>query len=432
MTVKLKKSKKMLNEYKSYIFKAVPFRTPILKKGHGSYLEDIDGNKYLDMMSGQFCTVLGYNHNEFNKIIIKQLKELIHTNTLYLSKPVLLAAKALGSITAKNLKKVIILSTGAEAVEFAIRNAKFYTKKEGIVGVGNGYHGLTLATQSISTNGLYAKPRVQKSYSIPTPDYFNRLPGQTIENFISMCLKKSRKQLEKKMGEIAAFVVEPIISVGGMIFPQKEYFKGLEKIAKEHNALMIFDECQTGLARTGEWFAYERIGVIPDMLILAKAAGLGLPVSAVVIKNKIAKSIENQLTHFSSHQNDPIAGIILEFLIKYIKRNNLLKKIKKTGDYFLKQLEILSEKEPWLENPRGLGLMLGFNLPHKEFSKNRNPGQELISLLEKKNILIQATQKGKTFRILPNYLISKKEIDIFITALRNCLEKISSSKKTIR
>lgn len=422
--MKTDNSKKLYSDYKKYIFKVSPFRTPIIRSGRGSFVEDMDGNKYLDMLSGQFCLPLGYANEEFNKLVKNQLEKIIHTNTLFLTEEVLRGLKELASITAENLNKGILLSTGAEAVECALRYAKFFTNKEGIVGISKGYHGLTLATQSISSNGQYAKPRVSKTFSIPTPDFVKEGGVQSEKDYINSCLKKTKKILEPHGNEIAAFVLEPVLSVGGMIFPPKEYFQGIKKIAKELSALIILDECQTGLGRIGKWFCYENIGVIPDILVTAKSLGVGLASSAVVVNDEIAKKVEDRFIHFSSHQNDPISGAVLEFLVTYIKKNNLLKSINENGKYLLEKLEEISKENSWLINPRGIGLMLAFDLPQDKFNLNKNPGLDLISIMEKNGVFIQAIAGGKTFRILPSYTINKQEIDVFANILQKSLKEL--------
>lgn len=421
----IKNSLAQSKKYEQYIFKVAPFRKPVLKSGNGSFVEDLDGNKYLDLMSGQFCLGFGHLYPEFNEVVIKQLKKIIHTNTLSLTEEVFKAAKALSATTNGQLKKTLFLSTGAEAVEAALRYAKFFTQKEGIVGIEDGYHGLTLATQSISSKGLYAKPRVPLTFCIPTPDWINRPKNTTVDEFIENCLKISESQLQPFLGKIAAFIVEPIISVGGMIFPPIKYFQGIDQLVKKHNSLLIFDECQTGLGRTGKWFAYQYFDIVPDILVVSKISGLGLPISAILLKDEIAKKVEGKYIHFSSHQNDPLSGAIIEFVIEHINKKNMLEKINKNGAYFLNKLTILSKFQPWIKNPRGLGLMIAFDLPYKEYNEKINPGFDLINMLENEGIIIQAIKRGKTFRILPNFLISKKEIDLFINKLNICIKKLS-------
>lgn len=421
--IKTTNSKKIFTADKN-VFSAVPYRKMILKSGKGMWVKDVDNNLYLDMMSGQFCLPLGYSDASVAKLIKRQLSTLVHTNTMFLTEDVVKGARALSSIVGKLPIKVFFLSTGAEAVEFAIRNAKAYTSKESLASFSVGYHGLTLATQALSNSGLYAKPMISKTYHLPAPDWLNRPGNQTVNQFTKMCLKETEEILKDAKGDLAAIIVEPIVSVGGMIFPQKGYFTGLAKIAKSHKALLIFDESQTGIGRTGTWFAYEHYGVTPDMVILAKGIGLGFPSSAVTIRSGIAKSLEGKVLHFSSHQNDPLSGATTEFIISYIKKKKMLGSITQKGVYFLDKLCAVAKSHPIVKNPRGLGLMLGFDLDEKLFTENRNPGQQLISLLEEEGILIQAVRRGRTFRILPAFIIKEKEINLFIKKLDICLKML--------
>ena len=407
---------------RQYLFQVVPFRGPVLKMGKGSFVYDTSGRKFLDMMSGQFSLVFGHSLPEFNDLISSQLDKIIHTSTAHLTEEVLTAVSDMASITGEPLTKTVFLSTGAEAVECALRYAKFFTKKKGIAAISAGYHGLTLAAQSLSFSGQYAVPPVSFSYHLPIPNHVTG--GKKLFRQVEDCLDESRRLLNRYKDGMAAIIAEPVISVGGMIFPPKDYFLGLRKLADEAEALLIFDECQTGLARTGKWFAYQHYGIVPDILVTAKAAGLGLPVSAVTFNWKIAAAVEGKYIHFSSHQNDPLGAVVFSFLVSYIKKNGIMDKIKNSGDYLLLRLVELSREENWLIHPRGLGLMLGFDLPEKVFCGGRNPGEELTSCLEKNGVIIQAVRKGKTFRILPSYLISHDEIDLFINALKKSFRQI--------
>lgn len=426
--MRMTKSKALYQKYKHVVLEVTPFRKPILASAKDNFYTDVDGNTYLDLMAGQFCEVLGHSNEELRNAINKQLTKITHTNTLCLTEELFEACLALSEVTAPSLNKSILLSTGAEAVECALRYAKFYTKRTGIVSFQDGYHGLTLATQSSSSGGQYAQPKVQDTYFIPTPDIHHLPPDTSSEAHVAACLRETKTLLAPYKGSIAAFILEPVVSVGGMIYPPKSYFKGLQEIIKEHEALLIFDECQTGLGRLGSWFGYEQTGVVPDILVLAKAAGLGLAVSAVVFSDEIAAAVEGNYIHFSSHQNDPLSACTMLFLLKTIHQHRLLDRITDVGTYFLQKLQELSDSEPWIENPRGIGLMIGFDLPEEEFTSTKNPGMKLIDYLEEDGVMVQAIRRGKTFRLIPSYVISKSEIDLFIQKLKKGVGRIKHAK----
>ncbi len=418
-------------ENKKNVFWIVPYREPVLSRGEGAWVEDTHGKRYLDLMSGQFSLPLGHSHPEHVQMLHTQAKKLLHTSTAYLSDDFLLGVEALNSITHSSLSKFTFLSTGAEAVEFALRYAKVFTKKEGVAALTHGYHGLTLQAQSLSMSGQYARPMVQGSHHLPTPTQELLMDHKAAKAHVADVIESSQRALKSAKGSLAALIVEPTISVGGMIFPPKGYFQGLQEIAHEHEALLVFDECQTGLGRTGKWFGYEDTGVVPDILVLAKGAGLGLPTSAVVMKKDIAEELEGNILHYSSHQNDPISGVSLAFLIEYVQKNNLLTHVTDMGVYLVEGLYKVAKKFPILKNPRGKGLMVAFDLSDACFTSTINSGQHLISLLEKNGVLIQTVRRGRTFRVLPAYTIKKNEVDFFLQALEKSLEElpVASSNK---
>lgn len=408
-SLKLHKSRARARRSNKFLLKVAPFRSPIITKGKGNWVWDIDGNKYLDMMSGQFCLAFGHSYQPFTDALLKQLKVITHTNTLTNTDQTLSALEALAGVSSGSIHKGILLSTGAEAVECAIRYAKQFTGKDGMVAVREGYHGLTLGTQGISSGGIYAHPHIDNTFFISAPT--------DSETNIRLLKETYKKHLMRHKDSIAAIIVEPVISVGGMIFLNDQFFKILKELATELNALLIFDECQTGMGRTGDWFAYQHLKVVPDIVVLGKILGNGLPVSAVLVKDEVAKKIENSLIHFSSHQNDPLSAACVSFVINEITKRRLLVNVRKKGKKLLSELTRLSKKEPWLLKPRGRGLMIGFDIPEFLFTEKRNLGLELIKILEERGVLVQAIRRGRTFRILPSFLITDLEVSFFIHML---------------
>lgn len=425
----LNKSKQLISEYSQYIFKATGFIEPIIDRAEGSYVWDVDGNKYLDINSGQFCLVFGHAHKPFIDMVTKQMEKIYHTNTMTLTTELFEAAKELGDINDGDLKKSIFLSTGAEANECAIRYAKFITGKNKIISLNKGYHGLTLGTQSITMDGIWARPKVPGSISIETPDLNYPIKTFSKDEFWQMCIDDIYMKINKNKGEIAAIIVEPILGTAGIVIPPKEYFKILREVCNENDILLIFDECQTGIGRTGKWFCYQNYEIVPDILVTAKAIGMGLPVSAVTLRSSILKDFEGSITHFSSHQNDPLAASIISFVIRHIKKNDMLQQINEKGQYLLNKLLQIESESNLIKNSRGLGLMLGFDLPIDLVDENREITNLFISLMQECGVLVQAVRKGATIRILPSYTISYKEIDFFINSLKDTLDRLAKYYK---
>ena len=416
--MKINKSLKIWENYKDIILPTNEFIEPILKKGSGSFVWDVDENKYLDLNCGQFCLCFGHNYLPLIKIITKQSKTILHTNTSTLTSIVLEALKKLIEITDQTFHAGIFLSTGAEAVEFALRFSKSISKNNKIIFLNQGYHGLSLGAQSVSSYGKWAFPKVTETFGVTVPKTTNE---------INLCIKNIEKILDENRGEIAAIIMEPILGAGGMIFPPIRFFEEIRRLCNTNKIILIFDECQTGFGRTGNWFCYQEYMIKPDILIFAKASGAGIPVSGLLFKEDLVNKMrEGNLTHFSSHQNDPLAAAVLLFVIKEIEKQRILKRVRRLGKIFLKKITEISQRNTALIRPRGLGLMIAFDLNEKLFSDGKNAGQKLVKNLLSQGVIIQSIEKGRTIRLMPSFFISIYEINFFTRRLKIALKNIEN------
>ena len=400
------------------VLPVIDFEPVIIKKAKGIVLTSESGEEIIDYSSGQFCTVFG---NSFNKILKFLRNKPLHTNTATLSSIYIDGIEQLKKILGNFHGKSILLNTGAEAIEFAIRYSKISKSRNGIICFDKGYHGLTLGAQSITYGGVFAKPIQPDIYSLTIPS----IGASTQE--IDLILKTLKKLCEEKSEQIACIVLEPIVSVGGMFTPDPIFFHGIRDICTKYDIILIFDECQTGFGRTGTWFNYEQIGVIPDIVVTAKAIGLGFPVSSVSITDSILYKYGMNMTHYSSHQNDPLAGAIIQYGVEYIERNNLLEYIKNIGEYFYKMLYQLSEETQLISHPRGKGLILGCDLQFEGVEDYRELSTLLRRSLLSDGALIQATNGGKTLRFLPAYIIKRKHIDFLFEKMLAALLRIKEN-----
>jgi acetylornithine/succinyldiaminopimelate/putrescine aminotransferase len=407
-----------------YVFQATQHIDPILTKGKGSWVWDTNKKRYLDLNAGQFCVVLGHSNKKFNKLIRKSLNKLVHTNTNALSSTVLKASEELSRTTFGLFKKSIFLSTGAEANEFALRYAKFINNREIVLSLGEGYHGLTYLTQGLSSEGAWAIPKVESAISLLTPNSVH---------FDSTIILDSKNDLIEKIErykeKVSAVIIEPILGTSGIIEIPKDYLVNLRQLCDKYSIILIFDECQTGFGRTGSWYAYQTLEVVPDVLCLSKALGNGFPVASVSFRDGLIDKVEGKITHFSSHQNDPLAADIIAFNIKYIQKNDLLARVSSIGHYLIKELNIVSEETKGIVNVRGKGLMIGFDLAPIFHDDLRGNSQKLIKAMENEGVLLQVVRKGLTFRVLPNYHIKRGEIDFFIKALNKVLNSLIDIKR---
>jgi 4-aminobutyrate aminotransferase-like enzyme len=409
------KSHKIWDEQGGYILPATKFIEPVLQRGEGSYVWDVDGNKYLDLNGGQFCLCFGHAYPALTEAVIKQMGNIIHTNTNTISSIVFDALQELIEINNEVFKAGILLSTGAEAVEFALRFSKSIKKSNKMIYLNEGYHGSSLGAQSVSSYGKWAFPTVDETFGVS-------VPRTTSE--IGPCVEKIEQIFRENPKEIAALIMEPILGAGGMIFPSADFLKKVRELCDKYKAILIFDECQTGFGRTGSWFCYQKYNVSPDILVFAKAGGAGMPVSGVLFVENLAEEMRSgNLTHFASHQNDPLSAAITLFVIEEIKKKNILEKVGNSGEIFLDKITEISTQSDVIVNPRGVGLMIAFDINEDLFDREKNPGHELMNKLLSRGIIIQCINRGRTFRIIPNFLISTEEIDFFIEKLNESLNE---------
>lgn len=392
-----------------HLIPVIPFEEKIMSYAQGSHVFDMYGKKYIDLNAGQFCTVLGHSNPDILHNIWTSISSLAHTSTNIISSDVVSCSNAIHRISGDMKASSIMLSTGAEAVEFCLRYAKFLQKKNGVVCFNVGYHGLSLGAQSVTFSGIYARPNVTEVYSIPVPTADD---DQTSLQILSTLFKNN---------EIAALLLEPIVSVGGMLFPPANWFQQVRLLCDKYHVLLLLDECQTGFGRTGNWFAYQHYDFIPDMVAAAKGVGLGFPVSIAMFRDRLISSESDfSMTHYSSHQNDAFAACVINAGIQYIENHRLLLSIHDKGAYFLDKLKELEQKNAHLTKARGCGLMLGIDLCF-DVDDYKGIYNRLSRVMMDNGVIIQGTNGGKTLRFLPDYLIEYEVIDHALDTLSQIL-----------
>jgi 4-aminobutyrate aminotransferase-like enzyme len=374
------------------------------------------GNRYLDCNAGQFCAILGHSHPDVAELISRQASKIQNTSTTTVGEEALEAARKLHEITEEMDGRSVFLSTGAEANECCLRYAKHLTGRKGVISFEPAWHGLTLGTECISLSRRHVKPQIPYTFSVPVPPVKegSEVAGGDLDLYVDAFSNIVQQHGE----EIAAAIFEPIVSSGGMLFPPKEYFQRVAEICRRHGILLILDECQTGFARTGTWFYFQQLGVIPDFIVCGKGMGLGYPASVVVFRGALVPPDGFKMKLYSSHQNDPFNCALVTFAIDWIVQHDLLATIRQRGTYFLERLTELAREFPLVQKPRGRGLMLGFDLVGDALPDNSVLSRDFLAALLKRGCLMQATNAGRTIRILPNYLIETNEIDQFIDAVR--------------
>ncbi|MGB9612943.1 MAG: aminotransferase class III-fold pyridoxal phosphate-dependent enzyme [Candidatus Margulisiibacteriota bacterium] len=374
--------------------------------GKGSYLIDFKGKKYLDFASGIACCVTGHCHPKVVSAIKKQSEKLLHTciGVAYYE-PYVKLAEELQKIAPFKGAQVFLCQSGAEAVEAAIKLAKYTTKKPGIIAFKGGFHGRTLGALSLTTS----KMKYREGYEPLLPEvYIAPFDLQLVEGLIAT-------------HKIAGIIIEPILGEGGYLVVEKNFLRGLRDLCDQHQVLLIFDEVQTAMGHTGKWFACEHSGVIPDILAVAKGIASGLPLGACLAKAEIMAKWSPG-AHGSTFGGNPVCCAAALATIQVIKEEKLLTNATKLGSYLMKKLSKLKVKySNLIREVRGLGLMIGVDFGNSEIVKKIR-----FSCLDQGLVLISTGGEGTVIRFIPPLNVDKEQIDqalaIFEEALRKTRE----------
>ncbi|WP_343716601.1 aspartate aminotransferase family protein, partial [Inquilinus sp.] len=334
----------------------VPF-VPV--RAEGAFLWDAAGRRVLDFTSGQMSAILGHSHPEIVATVRDGVGRLDHLFSSMLSAPVVDLAEALAALV-PGLPKVMLLSTGGESNEAAIRLAKLVTGKWEIVGFTQSWHGMTgaaaAATYKAGRRGT--GPLMPGQFAIPAPNpYRPRFPGvdwrQELDDSFALLDRQST-------GNLAAFIAEPILSSGGVLDLPSGYLAALQEHCRARGMLLILDEAQTGIGRTGLMFAFERDGVVPDILTLSKTLGAGLPLAAVMTSEAIAAEAEaRDFLFYTTHVNDPLPAAIGLKVLEIVARDGLAARAGVAGARLMEGLRGLQRRHPCIGDVRGRGLLLG-------------------------------------------------------------------------
>ena len=366
-------------------------------RGEGVYLYDTEGKRYLDMLAGIAVNTLGHSHPELSKVICQQASKLIHTSNLFHIQPQIDAAKIL--VENSCLDKVFFCNSGAEANETAIKLVRKYFYDKGqpekfeIITFTGGFHGRTIGSLTAT-----AQPKYHEGFK-------PLLQGIRYAEFNN--IKSLRESLSKN---IAAVMFEFIQGEGGINLIDEKFLNEIKKISEERDLLIVVDEVQTGIGRTGKLFAYQHYDLCPDIITLAKGLGGGVPIGAVMAKDEIAKAFTPG-THGSTFGGNFLATSAAKVVLKNVLSEGFLKDVEEKGEYLKEKLKKIGI------DPRGKGLMIGSTLPEKI-----NAGELAKRCLE--NGLIVGTAGGNTLRLVPPLIITKSQIDEGIEILSEVVKQM--------
>lgn len=390
--------KTIIEETEKYYLPVFGRYQMVMELGQGCRVWDNEGNEYVDAFAGIAVNSLGYNHPVLVKAISEQAAKLMHCSNLYYTE---IQAKALRVVAeATGMDRIFFANCGAEGNEGAMKLARKYgvskaPTKYKIISADESFHGRTFDTLAATGHDYYHV------------GYGPLSPGHVLVPYGDI------KALEAQMDDdVCAVLLEPIQGEGGVHVPPDEYLQQVRALCDKHDALLIFDEVQTGVARTGKWFAYMHSGVKPDILTFAKGIGGGFPVAGFAVPERLAHVFKPG-DHGGTFGGNPLACAAVYATLTTIKSEGLVDKVAEKGEYFKNELRKLQEKYPdKVTDVRGCGLMLGMEVA--------GDGKPIVESCLANNVIVNCTA-GNVIRIVPPLIISKEEIDIVVAALDKAL-----------
>jgi 2,2-dialkylglycine decarboxylase (pyruvate) len=402
-------------------------------RAEGAFLYDARGRRVLDFTSGQMSAILGHCHPEIVATVREAAGRLDHLFSSMISPPVVELAEALARLV-PSLPKAMLLSTGGEANEAAIKIAKLVTGRWEVVGFAQSWHGMTGAAASATYKAGRRGygPMAVGSFAIPAPNaYRPRFGGVDWRAELDDAFDLLDRQ---STGNLAAFIAEPVLSSGGIIELPEGYLAALKRKCAERGMLLILDEAQTGMGRTGTMFAFERDGVVPDLLVLSKTLGAGLPLSAVLAGEAISKTCDERgFLFYTTHVNDPLPAAVGRKVVEIVERDRLPARARELGARLRQGLKDLQRKYPCIGDVRGRGLLLGL-----EFAPEGGGGQSAQALsdavtdaalrLGLSANIVRAGHSAGVMRIAPPLTVSEAEIDLGLELLEAALKQALSGQ----
>lgn len=400
-------------------------------RAEGAFLYDADGRRVLDFTSGQMSAILGHCHPEIVATVRDWVGRLDHLFSSMVSAPVVDLAEALAGLVPE-LPKSMLLSTGGEANEAAIRIAKLVTGKWEVVGFAQSWHGMTggaaAATYKAGRRGI--GPLMPGSYAIPAPNpYRPRFAGvdwrQELDDSFDLLDRQST-------GNLAAFIAEPILSSGGVLDLPPGYLAALKAHCQARGMLLILDEAQTGIGRTGRNFAFERDGVVPDILTLSKTLGAGLPLSAVMTSDAIAAEAEKRdFLFYTTHVNDPLPAAVGVTVLAVVARDRLADRAAAAGQRLAAGLRALQQKHPCIGDIRGRGLLLGLEFADHGGMTSAGISDAVTDTALELGLsanIVRAGSSGGTMRIAPPLTVADSEIDLGVELLGTAIGRVMDGR----
>ena len=402
----------------------------IVEKAQGCYVWDSTGKKILDFTSGQMCATVGHSHPSIVAAIKDSCDSALHLFSGMIPRSVVELAAALAKIVPKPLRKSLLLNTGSESNEAAIKMAKLYTGGFEVIGLGGSWHGVTGSAGSVSfaSDRKGYGPGMPGTFVIPEPNAYRCPVRHCRDRCDRTCMTIGFEMYDmQSAGAPAAVIAEPVISAGGVIVPPEGYFQALQSEARKRGMLLISDEAQTAFGRLGHWFAASHLGVTPDILTVSKTLGGGMPLAAVITTDAIEERCHQRgFAFYTSHVSDPLPSAVGLAVLKTIEQDGLLQRSTELGAYLAEGLGNLQQRHEEIGDVRGMGLLRGIELVKDR--ETREPHHELGALTTRRCLdlglsmnIRRRPERGSVWRIAPPLTVTRTDIDLAMTIFDQAL-----------
>ena len=400
-----------------------------IERGQGSYVWDVEGNRYLDFFGGVLTTMVGHNNPQVTAAIQEQATKVLHTSTLYLSEPMIELAEEIAAISGIPDARVFFTTSGSEANDTAILLATSYRKSNEVLAMRNSYHGRSFTAQAITSHSSWSSTAlsglavhfVHGAYRLRSP--FRHLDD---DEFTEACTDDLRQVIDMMTtGEAACLIAEPIQGVGGFATPPDGFFGSMHKVLANRGILFVTDEVQTGWGRTGEHFwGYQAHDVVPDMLTFAKGVGNGITLAGIVARAEIMDTIT--ALSFSTFGGNPLSTAAGLATLRYVQENDLQGNALRMGKRLADALRPVAEQTPWIIEQRGKGLMQAIEIVEPgSIQPDASRAGELLEGCKRRGLLVgKGGLYGNALRITPMLDVTEEEIDEGVTAILETIEEI--------
>ncbi|NHM33558.1 4-aminobutyrate--2-oxoglutarate transaminase [Neobacillus terrae] len=408
--------------------------TSFVKKAQGALVEDVDGNTYIDFAGAIGTLNVGHTHPRVVRALQEQVSQFIHTgfNVMMYESYIKLAERLCKLAPGKFAKQAAFFNSGAEAVENAVKIARKYTKRQGIVSFTRGFHGRTLMTMTMTGKVKPYKygfgPFAPEVYKAPYPYFYRRPDGMNEEQYSAMIIEQFEQFLlaEAAPESIAAVVMEPIQGEGGFIIPDAAFVKTVREICSQHGILFIADEIQTGFARTGKYFAIEHFDVVPDLITISKSMGAGVPISGVIGRADVMDAADVGEIG-GTYAGSPLGCRAALTVLDIIESENLNERAQILGDSVLKKMKLFAERFECIGDVRGLGAMCAMEIVKgkHDMTPDKQAVNKIIKEANERGLMIlSAGIYGNVIRILMPLTITDDQLEEGLQILEEAIEAV--------